>query len=91
MAQIWDWIAEGAPVDTTDGVFHGTFDIRGLFVDKIFANGFEAPIEDAVPLYFFTDYCRYNFAVSIMLALGRRACSPARPEFSVHFSRIQQW
>jgi len=43
MAQIWDWIAEGAPVDTTDGVFQGTFDIRGLFIDKIFASGFESP------------------------------------------------
>ncbi len=41
MAQIWDWIAEGAPVDSTDGVFQGTFDIRGLFVDEIFAGGFE--------------------------------------------------
>ena len=43
MAQIWDWIAEGAPVATTDGIFRGTFDIRGLYVDKIFANGFEGP------------------------------------------------
>lgn len=43
MAQLWDWIAEGAPVSPTDGVFQGTFDIRGLFVDKIFANGFESP------------------------------------------------
>jgi hypothetical protein len=43
MAQIWDWIAEGAPVQTTDGIFLGTFDIRGLFIDKIFANGFEGP------------------------------------------------
>lgn len=43
MAQIWDWIAEGAPVATTDGVFRATFDIRGLFVDRIFANGFEGP------------------------------------------------
>lgn len=43
MAQIWDWIAEGAPVDTTDGIFRSTFDIRGLFIDKIFANGFESP------------------------------------------------
>jgi hypothetical protein len=43
MAQIWDWIAEGAPVQTTDGIFLGTFDIRGLFVDKIFASGFEGP------------------------------------------------
>ena len=41
MAQIWDWIAEGAPVVTTDGVFRGTFDIRGLFVDAIFKNSFE--------------------------------------------------
>lgn len=43
MAQLWDWIAEGAPVATTDGIFRGTFDIRGLFIDKIFADGFEAP------------------------------------------------
>ncbi len=43
MAQIWDWIAEGAPVDTTDGVFQSTFEIRGLFIDKVFANGFELP------------------------------------------------
>ena len=43
MAQLWDWIAEGAPVQTTDGIFQGTFDIRGLFVNKIFANGFESP------------------------------------------------
>ena len=42
MAQLWDWIAEGAPVAPTDGVFQGTLDIRGLFVDKIFANGFES-------------------------------------------------
>jgi hypothetical protein len=43
MAQIWDWIAEGAPVDATDGIFQGTFDIRGLFIDEMFANGFESP------------------------------------------------
>ena len=43
MAQLWDWIAEGAPVSPTDGVFRGTFDIRGLFIDKIFANGYETP------------------------------------------------
>ena len=43
MAQLWDWIAEGAPVAPTDGVFQSTFDIRGLFIDKIFANGFESP------------------------------------------------
>jgi len=43
MAQLWDWIAEGAPVSPTDGVFQGTFDIRGLFVDKIFASGFQSP------------------------------------------------
>lgn len=42
MAQLWDWIAEGAPVAATDGVFRGTFDIRGLFIDDIFNNGFEA-------------------------------------------------
>src|ERR1700722_6236497 len=43
MAQIWDWIAACAPVATTDGIFRGPFDIRGLFIDKIFADGFEAP------------------------------------------------
>ncbi len=43
MAQIWDWIAEGAPVLPTDGVFRGTFDIRGLFVDEIFRSSFEGP------------------------------------------------
>ncbi|MBS0556367.1 MAG: hypothetical protein JSR27_03015 [Proteobacteria bacterium] len=29
-AMIYDWIAEGAPVDVTDGIFRGTFDIRGF-------------------------------------------------------------
>jgi hypothetical protein len=29
-ALIYDWIAEGAPVGTTDGVFRNGFDIRGL-------------------------------------------------------------
>jgi hypothetical protein len=43
MAQLWDWIAEGAGVETTDGIFQGTFDIRGLFIDEIFKNGFESP------------------------------------------------
>jgi len=41
-ALIYDWIAEGAPAGTTDGIFRGTFDIRGFISDKIFANGFEA-------------------------------------------------
>lgn len=30
IALIYDWIAEGAPVGATDGVFRGTFDIRGF-------------------------------------------------------------
>ena len=42
-AVIYDWIAAGAPIDTTDGIFRGNFDIRGFLVDKIFANGFEGP------------------------------------------------
>ncbi len=29
-ATIYDWIAAGAPVITTDGIFRGTFDIRGF-------------------------------------------------------------
>jgi hypothetical protein len=29
-ALIWDWIAEGAPSGTTDGIFQGTFDLRGF-------------------------------------------------------------
>ncbi|HZP66864.1 MAG TPA: hypothetical protein VFB32_11195 [Rudaea sp.] len=29
-ALIYDWIAEGAPAGTTDGIFRGTFDIRGF-------------------------------------------------------------
>lgn len=29
-ALIYDWIAEGAPVGTTDGIFRGTFDLRGF-------------------------------------------------------------
>ena len=29
-ALIYDWIAEGAPVGTTDGIFRGTFDVRGF-------------------------------------------------------------
>jgi hypothetical protein len=29
-ALIYDWIAEGAPVDTTDGVFRDGFDLRGF-------------------------------------------------------------
>jgi hypothetical protein len=42
-ALIWDWIAEGAPVTSTDGIFRDTFDIRGLFIDGIFESGFETP------------------------------------------------
>lgn len=30
IALIYDWIAEGAPAGTTDGIFRGTFDIRGF-------------------------------------------------------------
>lgn len=30
IALLYDWIAEGAPAGTTDGVFRGTFDIRGF-------------------------------------------------------------
>ena len=29
-AMIYDWIAEGAPVGTTDGIFRNGFDIRGF-------------------------------------------------------------
>jgi cytochrome c peroxidase len=29
-ALIYDWIAEGAPVGTTDGVFRDSFDLRGF-------------------------------------------------------------
>jgi len=29
-ALIYDWIAEGAPVTTTDGIFRNSFDIRGF-------------------------------------------------------------
>lgn len=42
-ALIWNWIAEGAPSGTTNGIFRDTFDIRGLFIDGIFQNGFEIP------------------------------------------------
>lgn len=42
-AAIYDWIAGGAPIDTTDGIFRGNFDIRGFVVDKIFSDGFEIP------------------------------------------------
>lgn len=40
-ALIYDWIAEGAPAGTTNGVFRGTFDVRGFVSDEIFAGGFE--------------------------------------------------
>lgn len=40
-AVIYDWIAGGATIEPTNTVFRGTFDIRGFFVDKVFANGFE--------------------------------------------------
>jgi hypothetical protein len=30
IALIYDWIAEGAPAGTTDGIFRGTFDLRGF-------------------------------------------------------------
>jgi hypothetical protein len=30
MAAVYDWIAEGAPVGTTDGIFRDTFDFRGF-------------------------------------------------------------
>jgi hypothetical protein len=40
-ALIWDWIAEGAPLNTTDGIFKGTFDIRGFVTDEIFSSGFD--------------------------------------------------
>ncbi len=40
-ALIYDWIAEGAPSDMTDGIFRGTFDTRGFIVDEIFGDGFE--------------------------------------------------
>ena len=30
-ALIYDWVAAGAPVGTTDGVFRDTFDLRGFF------------------------------------------------------------
>ena len=29
-ATIYDWIAAGAPVGTTDQIFRGTFDLRGF-------------------------------------------------------------
>jgi len=29
-AEIYDWIAGGAPAGTTDGIFRGTFDLRGF-------------------------------------------------------------
>jgi hypothetical protein len=40
-ALIYDWIAGGAPSDTTDTLFRNTFDIRGFFIDTVFQNGFE--------------------------------------------------
>jgi len=40
-ALIYDWIAEGAPADTTNGIFRGTFDLRGFISDEIFGGGFE--------------------------------------------------
>src|SRR5262249_12256773 len=30
IAQVYDWIAEGAPIAATDGLFRGTFDVRGF-------------------------------------------------------------
>jgi hypothetical protein len=30
IALIYDWIAEGAPAGTTDGIFRNGFDIRGI-------------------------------------------------------------
>ena len=40
-AVIYDWIAGGASVEPTNTIFRGTFDIRGFFVDEIFASGFQ--------------------------------------------------
>ena len=41
-AFIYDWIAGGATIETTSTIFRGTFDIRGLFIDAVFSNGFES-------------------------------------------------
>ncbi len=40
-AIIYDWIAEGAPAGTTNGIFRGAFDPRGFVVDSIFGGDFE--------------------------------------------------
>ena len=40
-ALIYDWIAEGAPADTTNGIFRATFEPRGFIGNEIFASGFE--------------------------------------------------
>ncbi|MDR3388768.1 MAG: hypothetical protein P4L92_17110 [Rudaea sp.] len=42
-ATIYDWIAGGAPIGTTDGIFRGNFDIRGFIADEIFSGDFEIP------------------------------------------------